>query len=276
MKKNNWLKNNWWWCLGIPALFGIPFILNCLLALENPTKLKVIGEDKDWLLFWATYITGGATLIIIYFNMRYHKELKTLQINTLKYTQKQKWLDTFREKLQDNISFLNIARLKNAIQKRKENPRLTTDIFDELFRETMAIPNQFTLMFSQETDEKEKEYLNLFQKLSKRYADIILLNIRIILTANYNYDLNKCKDYLMITGKQDKQAGIETFSIEEYKKILAEPTVELLFKTINDIHDNRVLEFLNYYQSNYIKLIYNSQTILTHEENKINELLEDA
>lgn len=140
----------------------------------------------------------------------------------------------------------------------------------------MAIPNQFTLMFSQETDEKEKEYLNLFQKLSKRYADIILLNIRIILTANYNYDLNKCKDYLMITGKQDKQAGIETFSIEEYKKLLAEPTVELLFKTINDIHDNRVLEFLNYYQSNYIKLIYNSQTILTHEENKINELLEDA
>ncbi len=273
MKKKQWLYRNWWWCIGIPFLFIFPFILNFILLVEKPSKVEIIGNEKDWLIFWATYITGAATLIIIYFNMRYHRELKTLQINTLKYTQKQKWLELFREALQKNIAYLNIATLKNAILRRKDNPLSASDVFDDLFRETTTIPNQFTLLFNSQTDTKEEEYLNLFRELSKRYADMILLNIRIILLYKCGNDLKKCHHYLMNTGIGDKISGITMFTPEEYKELLKQPDRDSLFKTVEALHDKYMLSFLTYYQTALVELIKGSHTLLLHEECKIDNLL---
>ena len=100
MKK--WFFRNWWWALGIPFLLVFPFVLNCLLLVSTPFGIEVVGNERDWLVFWATYIAGAATLVVIYFNMRNHRELKILQINTIKYTQKQKWLDLLSEELRNN------------------------------------------------------------------------------------------------------------------------------------------------------------------------------
>ena len=157
MKK--WFFRNWWWALGIPFLLVFPFVLNCLLLVSTPFGIEVVGNERDWLVFWATYIAGAATLVVIYFNMRNHRELKILQINTIKYTQKQKWLDLLREELRNNLITLDLDDVIYAMSKSRENKGESSEI---IFKNTLSkfqeLLMSFGFLFEQGMDEREKEY----------------------------------------------------------------------------------------------------------------------
>ncbi len=49
--------------LVIILLLGVPILLDYLLSRHNPiSQLPIIGEAKDWLSFWGTYIGSIGTI----------------------------------------------------------------------------------------------------------------------------------------------------------------------------------------------------------------------
>lgn len=74
MEKN---KLKWWhWLLiGIfgllvllCVLLGIPYLLN--IAILSERKFEVVGEGKDWLMFWATFISAIASFAMVLITWR--------------------------------------------------------------------------------------------------------------------------------------------------------------------------------------------------------------
>ena len=58
----DWIRRHWW----VIALFLIflPFGLNYIINID--CGFAVIGEPKDWLIFWGTYISSIASAVMVF------------------------------------------------------------------------------------------------------------------------------------------------------------------------------------------------------------------
>jgi len=91
-----WISKYWW--LIVILLIIFPFVLN--LILDN--KIDPI-TPKDWLMFWGSYISGGATIIVIFITLKNQQELKKLQLDILKNNKG----DSFIRDLISDIELIN-------------------------------------------------------------------------------------------------------------------------------------------------------------------------
>lgn len=60
----NWIKKYWWVPVVVLFFILLPIALNYLIKFE--LGFDVIGEPKDWLMFWGTYISSFATAIMVF------------------------------------------------------------------------------------------------------------------------------------------------------------------------------------------------------------------
>ena len=59
-------------------LIAIPIALNHII--QQPALFSVIGEPKDWLMFWATYLGAAASFVMIVYTgvtLKHNKALIT-------------------------------------------------------------------------------------------------------------------------------------------------------------------------------------------------------
>ena len=45
----------------------VPILINWIIGLHTPCKIIVVGESKDWLSFYGSYIGGIITALISFF-----------------------------------------------------------------------------------------------------------------------------------------------------------------------------------------------------------------
>ncbi|WP_320998261.1 hypothetical protein [Butyricimonas paravirosa] len=273
MKK--WFFRNWWWALGIPFLLVFPFVLNCLLLVSTPFDIEVVGNEKDWLVFWATYIAGAATLVVIYFNMRNHKELKILQINTIKYTQKQKWLDLLREELRNNLIKLDLDDVIYAMSKSQENEGESSEIiFKNTFSKFQELLMSFGFLFEQGMDEREKEYFAALGDLVTIGENACILNRRTIEFAKC-LDIEHCKSYLKLCRDFDKRDGRVLLTDEQYTTLLGLSNSQEFISWANYFYaqsfDPLLTDFIKR-KERFINLTYN---LYEYENSKVNNILSE-
>ena len=273
MKK--WFFSNWWWALGIPFLLVFPFVLNCLLLVSTPFGIEVVGNERDWLVFWATYIAGAATLVVIYFNMRNHRELKILQINTIKYTQKQKWLDLLREELRNNLITLDLDDVIYAMSKSRENKGESSEI---IFKNTLSkfqeLLMSFGFLFEQGMDEREKEYFAALGGLVTIGENACILNRRAIEFSKCR-DIEHCKSYLKLCRNLDKRDGRVLLTDEQYTTLLGLSNFQEFISWVDYFHvqsfDPLLADFIKR-KEKFINLTYE---LHEYENSKVNNILNE-
>lgn len=64
----NWIRK--YWLLVLLFFIVFPFLLNLAVTCDTPIDVKVAGEPKDWLMFWGSYISSIASLVMVYYT--YH------------------------------------------------------------------------------------------------------------------------------------------------------------------------------------------------------------
>ena len=58
----NWIRKHWW--VIVLFLTALPFGLNYVINID--CGFSVIGEPKDWLIFWGTYISSIASAVMVF------------------------------------------------------------------------------------------------------------------------------------------------------------------------------------------------------------------
>ena len=85
------LKKYWLFLLLLFSV-AIPFIINGLILI--PSKWEYVGEPKDWLAFWPSYLCAAASAVMIAFTARSLKsndKLLTNNIEQLNELKRQWW-----------------------------------------------------------------------------------------------------------------------------------------------------------------------------------------
>jgi len=52
----------------------IPFILN--VTLQLPAVCSIVGDARDWLMFWPPYIGAIASFCMIYYTAKHYESVK--------------------------------------------------------------------------------------------------------------------------------------------------------------------------------------------------------
>ena len=87
----------------------VPILINWIIGLHTPCKIIVVGESKDWLSFYGSYIGGIITALISFFilyrTIRHNK-------NEAEITRKKQDLEILENRLSEHIAFLNFYKIE--------------------------------------------------------------------------------------------------------------------------------------------------------------------
>lgn len=162
----------------------LPLPVNWALLKLNPLALmEGAGDAAIWIDFGGSYIGGiiGGVISILILNRTLqqtgvlHKDLKILQLNTIRYTQEQEWLVDFKGRLADNLKAIDLYGLNMVVSclAMKDYPyakTLLTGINVQLEQQTVASDFLFP---AAELQEKEREYLSLMRTVYLEYSALI-------------------------------------------------------------------------------------------------------
>lgn len=162
----------------------LPLPVNWALLKLNPLTLMRGADDAAiWIDFGGSYIGGiiGGVISILILNRTLqqtgvlHKDLKILQLNTIRYTQRQEWLVDFKRHLADNLKAIDLYALNmiSSCLAMKNYPYAKTllmEINAMLEQQTVASDFLFPVTSLQE---KEQEYLTKMRKVYLEYSALI-------------------------------------------------------------------------------------------------------
>lgn len=162
----------------------LPLPVNWALLKLNPLTLMRGADDASiWIDFGGSYIGGiiGGVISILILNRTLqqtgvlHKDLKILQLNTIRYTQRQEWLVDFKRHLADNLKAIDLYALNmiSSCLAMKDYPYAKTllmEINAMLEQQTVASDFLFPVTSLQE---KEQEYLTKMRKVYLEYSALI-------------------------------------------------------------------------------------------------------
>lgn len=162
----------------------LPLPVNWALLKLNPLTLMRGADDAAiWIDFGGSYIGGiiGGVISILILNRTLqqtgvlHKDLKILQLNTIRYTQRQEWLVDFKRHLADNLKAIDLYALNmiSSCLAMKDYPYAKTllmEINAMLEQQTVASDFLFPVTSLQK---KEQEYLTKMRKVYLEYSALI-------------------------------------------------------------------------------------------------------
>lgn len=162
----------------------LPLPVNWALLKLNPMTLMEGADDASlWIGFGGNYIGGiiGGVISILILNRTLqqtgvlHRDLKVLQLNTIRYTQQQEWFVEFKRQLADNLKAIDLYVLNTVVSclSMKDYAyakTLLTEINRQLEQQTAA--SSF-LFLSTTLQKKEKEYIRQMQTVYLEYSALI-------------------------------------------------------------------------------------------------------
>lgn len=162
----------------------LPLPVNWALLKLNPMTLIEGADDASvWIGFGGSYVGGiiGGVISILILNRTLqqtavlHKDLKVLQLNTIRYTQQQEWLTDFKRHMADNLKaidlyVLNIIASCLSMKDYSYAKTLLTTINVQLEQQTVA--SDFLFPFTTLQDE-EQEYLSDMRTVYLEYSALI-------------------------------------------------------------------------------------------------------
>lgn len=209
--------------LGVLFYCAFPFLLNIIIAKDNPTSFDVVGEDKDWLNFWAVYIGASIPIIVLIFSQRYNSKQNR---RTLKYTEYQNWINSAKQAIILSKKCFNQLTLD----------RLTLLIINKCSEsELHAFHVQLLTDVNTATDALRTTFLGMDDKVEKEYI-LHFEDMRIIfsaLVADMIWFYHFCSSH-------------HELDIEIFKKKLSEYSSTWQHKGISDIRIERIAKRFNY------------------------------
>lgn len=263
----------YWWLIVIVLIF--PIMLNLALRLSSP--FPVIGDEKLWLSILVNY--GGAligsfiTLFVLYKtlsqNERNNNETKALQVNILKIQLRQKWLDNLVETLKQNISYIKISELNDAVLNLSTDIERTEIFFHKEISISISKPIELTLHFIGSMDNELEEnqesiYLKLFKEISSEYGTFLLLGLRITLLIKYSDSIEHVTNLLEKTINSDN-----ILKDDEVRTLRNAQTIVDFIIELHKIIHYRFIEFTHFYENKQLQLIQATQDLVTYETNKM-------
>lgn len=162
----------------------LPLPVNWALVKLNPmTLMDGAGDAAVWIDFGGSYIGGiiGGVISILILNRTLqqtgvlHKDLKVLQLNTIRYTQQQEWFTGFRGHLADNLKAIDLYVLNMvvsclAMKDFAYAKALLTEVNARLEQQTVNADFIFPDCTLQE---KERQYLDCMQAVCLEYSAMV-------------------------------------------------------------------------------------------------------
>lgn len=162
----------------------LPLPVNWALLKLNPMTLLEGADDvSTWIGFGGSYIGGiiGGVISILILNRTLqqtgvlHRDLKVLQLNTIRYTQRQEWFVEFKGHLADNLKAIDLYVLNMVVSCLSMKDfayakALLTEINTHLEQQTVTSDFLFPTSTLQK---KEKEYLNRMRTVYLEYSALI-------------------------------------------------------------------------------------------------------
>lgn len=195
----------YWWILFLIIL--VPWVINYIMI--QPRICEITGNDTSWLSFWGGYIgsiiSSSIALLILWQQLKQnHQENddnRKLQLNNIKYQQKNQWLNLLRSKLADyyySFCFHDLTFLEVKIYEKGNRNDIRNEIkvmYDRMSNAYFSVG----IFFPENIDSEEKKMLSEIKKITERFhATLSDLDWYILTFANLSgsFELNKgfCKN----------------------------------------------------------------------------------
>ena len=200
-------KRNFWWILAI-FLTVLPFGLNYVININ--CGFKVIGEPKDWLMFWGTYMSSVASAIMAIFTYRIIKQNDDFRKGEL----------LFRILKLKNSWFLEISNIGNGVAQ---------DI-------NITVNDKFTNLLY------EPNKICFEEALSKRFC--LKQNEDAKIFIDYSEITGRCSSNFNEDGNPTHIS--DGYTQEELEKIKNEPIeISVIFRTLGQIQKNKQTVVIN-------------------------------
>ena len=191
MKK---LKNISWI---IMLIFCLPIAINFILLI--PSFTPIVGNNVEWLSFWASYISANVAFIILYIQRKDNKEEnrnnRELQLNILKHQQEMQWLNLFRQASVEYVSAYTYNDLVHAINIMRKNPEDAFNILGHLLERLAKCDTN--LGYVGMRGENKKKLYDICFSLFTLYNDVV-------------YDVQKMIAYII----NSKNLTFEAFCVD--------------------------------------------------------------
>ncbi len=196
-----------------------PVGLNCLLSRERIGNVAIVGEGKDWLSFYGSYIGGVATALISFAIL-----LFTIEHNrkTLRITFQEEALTRLKHDLAVRISQLNFNRiglvalvLNDAERCKEENLRID-DFHQQLTRDY----NAFRLIYENSAEKCVIHFMEAYTLcVMQLFQDI----------AEMTELLAKLPPHVPSTRVKAMQEAVGAYN-SKYRSIWETPSKDLIMK----------------------------------------------
>lgn len=270
----------------------LPLPVNWALLKLNPMILMEGADDASiWIDFGGSYVGGiiGGVISILILNRTLqqtgalHKDLKVLQLNTIRYTQQQEWLMDFKRHMADNLKaidlyVLNIIASCLSMKDYSYAKTLLTEINVQLEQQTVA--SDFLFPFT-DLQEKEQEYLSDMRKVYLEYSALIRDLLYYIPLAEamdkgtvLNYE--SLMDYTMTQYDylQEQHPAEHEPNGNLCAEVLELDPEESMDFALRRLVEKRLTQRTHLYRLK-AELARNTQELIQYEEKRVNDILSD-
>lgn len=149
----------------------IPRFLNDILLHEQ--QWDIVGDDKTWLSFWGSYISGIATFVVVGITLITTKDLKKKQTEVYLYTQDNTCLSQLRSSVSELYMLFNFQKLMVIINQFGVNLMETNQKLLELNSdvEMISFKSELSTMHLWEDDkytDQQKQIIIHFDQIVNR------------------------------------------------------------------------------------------------------------
>lgn len=270
----------------------LPLPVNWALLELNPLALVEGADDAAaWIGYGGSYIGGiiGGVISVLILNRTLqqtgalHRDLKILQLNTIRYTQQQEWFAGFKQNLADNLKAVDLYVLNMVVSCLNTGDfayakSLLTDINKRLEQQNVTS----TFLFpSSVLRKKEREYMHRMRTIYLEYSALIkdlLFYIPLAETIGKGnepgYDAlieYAMTQYDYLKEQNDSQHDVEGNLCSSVLNLNPDEPVGPALKRLVEM---RLTMRTKLYRLKY-ELALNTKQLIKYEEKRINSILEE-
>lgn len=254
-------------------IFFIPFIINYMLQID--LNADIVGDSRDWLMFWGSYISGVAAFLVILQTHHIQKDMKQQQIMLIRKNEQERKVENLKKTLIDYYKLTSIDRLEsirdNVCNKRYSEARIEVSYIKRDFENNEIIFNMTVGRFN--NNENLKLTIKLLNLLVNDYLliceKIRALSHLIERISIYNDSFEdiikglKKANYRVQSEKRKKEWELFYNSVT---KIYKKEKIVGLYKLIGDIiYSDNLYKLRNDYMNCM-------QLSIIKEENKLSKM----
>ena len=260
--------------LGIVAIIMIPIGLNCILGMYTPAlfeNIEIIGEGRDWLSFYGSYIGGVITatisFIILYQTIAYNR-------NEAEINRQEEKLRRLQDDLGDIVGELNFSKIGNVALVINDHERCKEENLklDTFHQELTLHFNSFNLLYENETDSVVVDFMRLYKICVTKLFDEITAMTRLISRLPPFISQGKIsmiKEILRYYERGNPQSVTSFIERENFKEQIA--SIKDRKDIVNEI--NFLVHELGQQKAQFVNPVYEAaQRWIASERAKIDQL----